>query len=58
MSGITLVGVPLLDAQGKINYTLVAAGLSDQLNAATVQQLAQHLLKEARQLETLLSPVR
>jgi DNA-binding IclR family transcriptional regulator len=58
MSGITLVGVPLLDAQGKINYTLVAAGLSDQLNAATVQQLAQHLLEEARQLETLVSPVR
>ncbi|WP_298933215.1 IclR family transcriptional regulator [uncultured Ramlibacter sp.] len=58
ISGVTLVAVPLLDAAGKISYTLVAAGLSDQLNQAVVLQLVADLREEAQALAPLLSPLR
>lgn len=58
ISGVTIVAVPLFDSAGKINYTLVAAGLSDQLHPAAVEQLVDDLREAAQSLSPLLSPSR
>jgi DNA-binding IclR family transcriptional regulator len=54
ISGVTIVAVPLLDAGGKITHTLVAAGLSDHLNAANQVKLAGELMEEAAALSPML----
>jgi len=58
ISGVTIVAVPLLGADGKITHTLVAAGLSDPLSAANLLKLAGELREEADALSALVSPSR
>lgn len=47
MRGITVVAVPLFAANGVLTHTLVAVGLTSQLNKAATTALAAAMLKEA-----------
>lgn len=47
MRGITVVAVPILSANGTMTHTLVAAGLSSQLNKASSMALVSAMLHEA-----------
>jgi len=47
MTGITVVAVPVLARDGRLEYTLVAVGLSSQFNAAATAELAHAMQKEA-----------
>ena len=54
MSGITVVAVPIFAPSGRLTHTLVAAGLSSQLNAAATKQLALAMQREAAVISDLL----
>ena len=54
MVGITVVAVPMLGREGQLTHALVAAGLTDQLNAAATTSLARELQQEAETLSGLL----
>jgi DNA-binding IclR family transcriptional regulator len=54
MAGITVVAVPVLSSGGRLVNTLVAVGLTSQLGAARVQQMAQVMQREAAELSALL----
>jgi DNA-binding IclR family transcriptional regulator len=54
MAGITVVAVPVLSSGGRLVNTLVAVGLTSQLGAAQVQQMAQVMQREAAALSALL----
>jgi DNA-binding IclR family transcriptional regulator len=47
MNGVTVVAVPLFAANGRLAHTLVAVGLSGQLNAAATSALAALMQREA-----------
>lgn len=47
MNGVTVVAVPLFATNGRLAYTLVAVGLSGQLNAAATSDLAALMQREA-----------
>lgn len=55
IAGIVLVAVPVLDGQGRMTHSLVAAGLADQLNGPRSQTLAKALQAEAQSLSQLLT---
>lgn len=48
MTGITVVAVPLFARSGRLSHTLVAVGLSHQLNAAATAELAATMREEAQ----------
>lgn len=54
MAGITVVAVPVFSNQGHLIHTLVAVGLTSQLGAAVVQQMAQAMQRDAEELSALL----
>ncbi|MGA0572671.1 IclR family transcriptional regulator [Variovorax sp. VNK109] len=54
MGGLTVVAVPVFDAAGKLTHTLVAAGLSSQLDAATVKDVVKTMREEARAVANLM----
>lgn len=54
ISGLTVVAVPIFDAAGRLTNTLVAAGLSSQLNASTMAQLTATMQQEARAVSELM----
>jgi DNA-binding IclR family transcriptional regulator len=54
VSGLTVVAVPILDSAHQLRYTLVAAGLSSQLNAAAVNELASTMKDEAQAVAAML----
>jgi DNA-binding IclR family transcriptional regulator len=53
INGVTVVAVPLLNASGRLTHTLVAAGLSDQLDVARAAALARHMRAAATRLAML-----
>ena len=50
INGVTVVAVPLLDAKGKLTYTLAGAGLSEQTTTSRIEDMAGDMMKEARTL--------
>lgn len=56
ISGIVLIAVPVLDKNGHITHSLVAAGFSDQLTGTRSQALIKDLQAEAEALTNLLAP--
>jgi DNA-binding IclR family transcriptional regulator len=56
VSGITAVAVPVLATNGSLTHTLVALGLSSQMNAAAVSDLVQTMQREARLISDQLFP--
>lgn len=54
MAGITVVAVPVFSSGGRLVNTLVAVGLTSQLGAPLVQQMAQGMQREAGELSALL----
>lgn len=54
MVGLTVVAVPVLDGQRRMTHTLVAAGLSSQLQASQVTQIAATMQQEAEALADML----
>ena len=55
-NGVTVVAVPLFNVAGGITHTLVAMGLSDQLDAGRLAGLAKDMQAEATHLSTLILP--
>lgn len=55
ISGIAVIAVPVLDAQGRMTHSLVAAGVADQLGGAKSLALAKDLQAEAQTLSQLLA---
>lgn len=56
MAGITVVAVPVFSSGGRLVYTVAAVGLTSQLGAPRVQQMAQVMQREATELSALLAP--
>jgi len=54
MSGLTVVAVPICSPGGSLTHTLVAAGMSSQLNATETTELAATMLREAQAIGNLL----
>ncbi len=54
MGGLTVVAVPILGAGGRLTHTLVAAGMSSQLNTAVASQLAAQMKDDAQALADLI----
>ena len=54
ISGVTVLAVPVFNARKEVAHTLVAAGLSDQLNSATTAAIANDMRAEANRISTLL----
>jgi DNA-binding IclR family transcriptional regulator len=54
MSGITVAAVPIFEPSGRLMHTLVAVGLSSQLQATATSQLATAMQREARSIADLL----
>lgn len=52
--GLTVVAVPIFDNQRRMTHTLVAAGLSSQLQSSQVTQLAAAMQQEAAALSDML----
>jgi DNA-binding IclR family transcriptional regulator len=50
IAGITLIAVPVLDAQDHITHTMVAASIVNQLSQDETQALIQELKRHAGQL--------
>jgi DNA-binding IclR family transcriptional regulator len=50
ISGISVLAVPILDAQRRVTHALAALGVADTLNAATLQALAADMQAEAAAL--------
>jgi DNA-binding IclR family transcriptional regulator len=56
INGVTVVAVPLLNTAGRLTHTLVGAGLSDQLDAPRIAELAANIRQEASRLAPLIRP--
>lgn len=56
VNGLTAVAVPIFSNGGRLTHTLVAVGLSSQLNAASVADLAATMKNEAREISDELYP--
>jgi DNA-binding IclR family transcriptional regulator len=56
INGVTIVAVPLFDQVGRTRYTIVGAGLSEQLDAAKIATLAKEMQHEAKHLSKLILP--
>lgn len=56
INGVTIVAVPLLDALGRTRYTIVGAGLSEQLDSAKIATLAKEMQQEVKGLSKLILP--
>ncbi|MDP3204879.1 MAG: IclR family transcriptional regulator [Hydrogenophaga sp.] len=54
MSGITVVAVPIFEPSGRLIHTLVSVGLSSQLHATAMTQLATAMRREAESISELL----
>jgi len=54
MGGLTVVAVPIFGSGGRLTHTLVAAGLSSQLNTAAANELAATMKKEAQAISDVL----
>jgi DNA-binding IclR family transcriptional regulator len=54
INGVTIVAVPVLDEGQRMSHSLVAAGLSDQLNGPTGTAIAKAMLEVADSLSTML----
>jgi DNA-binding IclR family transcriptional regulator len=54
MSGITVVAVPIFEPSGRLMHTLVSVGLSSQLHATAMAQLAAAMRREAESISDLL----
>ncbi len=54
MGGLTVVAVPIFSAGGTLTHTLVAVGLSSQLNTAVAADLAATMKQDARSISELL----
>lgn len=48
ISGITVIAVPILDAQQRMTHALVALGVADQLTSVRTQALVADLAREAK----------
>ena len=51
MAGVTVLAVPVFASQGRMTHTLVAVGLSSQMQASTAQQLVAEMQNAARAIE-------
>lgn len=56
MSGLTVVAVPVFATNGSLTHTLVAAGMSSQMNAAVMSDLAATMQREAQLISDQLFP--
>lgn len=56
VSGLTVVAVPIFNGQGRLTHTLVVAGLSSHLPAASIPDVVASMQREASGIEDLLSP--
>ena len=54
INGVTVVGVPLLDARGQLTHALAAAGVADQLDNGRSVALAKDMRAEADAVSELL----
>jgi len=54
MAGLTVVAVPIFAASGRLAYTVVVVGLSSQLTTVATDLLAQEMMREAREVSSLL----
>jgi len=54
IGGLTVVAVPIFDANRRLTYTLVAAGLSSQLSPAATVKVAQAMQYEAKLVSDLM----
>jgi DNA-binding IclR family transcriptional regulator len=54
ISGVAVLSVPVFDARGEVVYTLVAAGVAEQLDTARCTELAAAMRAEAAELSKLL----
>jgi DNA-binding IclR family transcriptional regulator len=50
INGVTIIAVPLLDRSNRLNYAMVAAGMTSQLDGARCTALATQMQTEARTL--------
>ena len=57
IAGVTIVAVPVLDAQGAISHTLAAVGLGNQLDRTTSLALARDMKSAAQSLAAEMMPV-
>lgn len=55
ISGIAVIAVPVLDLQGRMTHSLVAAGVADRITSTESQALAKEMQVEARALSQLLA---
>lgn len=55
ISGIAVIAVPVLDMQGRMTHSLVAAGVADQLGGSKSLALAKDLQTKAQTLSQLLA---
>lgn len=55
IDGVALLAVPVLDSQGRLTHSLVAASLANQMTSAKAQILVKELQQEAQQLAQLLA---
>ena len=56
VSGLTAVAVPVFATNGRLTHTLVALGLSSQMNAAVVSDLVEAMQQEAKAISAQLFP--
>jgi DNA-binding IclR family transcriptional regulator len=56
INGVTVVAVPLLNAEGRLTHSLVGAGLSEQLDASQIAKLAEAMRQEVIHLSALMFP--
>lgn len=56
INGVTVVAVPLLNAEGRLAYTLVGTGLSERLNERRVADMARDMIGEASNLSKVILP--
>lgn len=54
MAGLTVVAVPVFRSSGRLAYTVVVVGLSSQLTTVATDLLAQEMMREAREVSSLL----
>lgn len=54
VAGLTVVAVPVFDPAGRLTHTLVAAGLSSQINSSLATQIAADMRRQAEELAELM----
>lgn len=56
VSGLTVVAVPVFNDSGQLTHTVVVAGLSSHLPAASIPDVVASMQREAKAIEELMAP--